>query len=390
MTSAERSSPSHTRSSCFRKLATSINAVLVSQREALGDRAFGALRLFKALAQAETNADHADPALVELLQVIQQTPALRGLLGKYCVRANASGLIDMSTLVGWLLFKANLDGTQSVLHALTRLGRARKIPLKHVVAIGALVLKHPVRIDSTAKLVPWEQISSSETKAVVQETLWETQNPYPTAALLRETTAPRSDVLSDSAESPLFSATWDVRDLVRCLCLFGGAPHAVAQWTELPTWVPGSRVRFQYSIVSKVPPPLEWSAEAHKHFAPFYKRFLKLPDAQKEKFRIALDRLRNANSRNPNEDRAIDLGIALETLFLSDERGATGELRFNLATRAARFLGKSSEERKDIFDRVQRLYDLRSRAVHRGVVEAQIKGTQTADFISQGRCPEIC
>jgi hypothetical protein len=73
-------------------------------------------------------------------------------------------------------------------------------------------------------------------------------------------------------------------------------------------------------------------------------------------------------------DSAIDLGIAIDALFLADKDADRGELGLTLRLRAAHFLaGKAQEDRKDISDLFSALYLLRNVAVHAGSVPDKIK-----------------
>ena len=81
-------------------------------------------------------------------------------------------------------------------------------------------------------------------------------------------------------------------------------------------------------------------------------------------------------------DKFIDLGIALESLYLD---GIRDELRFRLALHAAWHLGTNSAERERLMRDFREVYDLRSRAVHTGSVE----DTKTVrDVLS--RAQEFC
>jgi hypothetical protein len=70
---------------------------------------------------------------------------------------------------------------------------------------------------------------------------------------------------------------------------------------------------------------------------------------------------------------AIELGIAMESIFLNDRDAKDGELSFSLRLRAAWLLGRNGDERKEIMNLFNRLYLYRSRAVHNGQVEANNK-----------------
>ena len=60
-------------------------------------------------------------------------------------------------------------------------------------------------------------------------------------------------------------------------------------------------------------------------------------DVKKQRyFRVPLERLNMAIRRVSQVDSAIDTGIALEALFLSDQSDDRGELTFRLRVRGAR------------------------------------------------------
>jgi hypothetical protein len=94
--------------------------------------------------------------------------------------------------------------------------------------------------------------------------------------------------------------------------------------------------------------------------------------------------MNKASRPAPIEDRAIDVGIALEALFLSDVEDDRAELGFRLGLRAARLLGRGREAREDIFNKIQELYQLRSSAVHTGTLSAKKRGMRPDDVIAAG------
>jgi len=83
-------------------------------------------------------------------------------------------------------------------------------------------------------------------------------------------------------------------------------------------------------------------------------------------------------------DAAIDLGIALEALFLSDMDEERGEPTFRLKIRAARYLGSAKAERDGLFALVGDLYGARSSAVHTGHVSDQLRGRPIRDVLAEG------
>lgn len=98
--------------------------------------------------------------------------------------------------------------------------------------------------------------------------------------------------------------------------------------------------------------------------------------------RIPLDRLDKAAQDRDFTDRSIDLGIALEALLLHDlGKEDRGELSFRLSLRGAWLGAKDEKERAVIKAALRKMYDLRSRAVHSGMVE---QSQQHRETINQG------
>ena len=84
--------------------------------------------------------------------------------------------------------------------------------------------------------------------------------------------------------------------------------------------------------------------------------------------RVAVSRWKTAmNEIRGLPDRFIDLRIALESLFLSQNPGQ--ELKFRLAVAGAWLVGEDSVDRRRIWDTLRSAYDLASNAVHRGDVK---------------------
>ena len=83
----------------------------------------------------------------------------------------------------------------------------------------------------------------------------------------------------------------------------------------------------------------------------------------RERLRLAVRRLAASHSREGRlrvEDRILDSGIALETMY--DLSGS--EITYKLRTRAAYFLGHDARERRDLFRQIGNFYRARSAIVH--------------------------
>ncbi len=83
-----------------------------------------------------------------------------------------------------------------------------------------------------------------------------------------------------------------------------------------------------------------------------------------EKLRVPVQRWRRNRAARNGVDLAIDLRIALESLFLDE--GNNAERGFRLALRAAWYLGAEGLERTRICEAIQAAYRIGSKAVNRG------------------------
>ncbi len=84
---------------------------------------------------------------------------------------------------------------------------------------------------------------------------------------------------------------------------------------------------------------------------------------------VAIQRFCSSYERYlPNEPESLlDVAIALEAIFLNDDD--TKELTYRLSLRAARLLGKTLEERREIFSVIKNLYKFRSKIAHGEMLE---------------------
>ena len=98
------------------------------------------------------------------------------------------------------------------------------------------------------------------------------------------------------------------------------------------------------------------------------RKYINLDSKFKDLLAIPIDRLNRFGYYKSDVDKAIDLRIALESLFLGSDNNDHNQLRYRLALRCARYIGKNTEEREKIFRKVKTVYDLTSSAVHGGKI----------------------
>lgn len=95
--------------------------------------------------------------------------------------------------------------------------------------------------------------------------------------------------------------------------------------------------------------------------------YLALHIETRDKVRVALQRLNQAQRRHNIGDRAVELSIAFETL-LGDN--ANTEMTHKIKVRSARLIGGTDDVRKKNAAIINKAYDIRSNLVHKGRVDA--------------------
>ncbi len=103
-----------------------------------------------------------------------------------------------------------------------------------------------------------------------------------------------------------------------------------------------------------------------------------------QKLRVPIDRWTKSKMDINPVDRFINLGTALESLYLEDLRNE-GELRFRMALRAAWHLGTDEVGRRSLFDDFKKIYHRRSKAVHTGNLN---ETERSPEFMAQAQ--ELC
>ena len=116
-----------------------------------------------------------------------------------------------------------------------------------------------------------------------------------------------------------------------------------------------------------------------------YRKMITLDANVAEKLQIPIDRwIKSKTSKSPI-DKVIDLGIAFESLYLSDI-GNTGEFSFRLRLRASYYLGKDKEDRKELMKDFNKIYKWRSQAVHKGKLSTISEETEVFIVRAQKLC----
>ncbi len=172
----------------------------------------------------------------------------------------------------------------------------------------------------------------------------------------------------------------ELRDICQFFTLVGPTPVVqIGSWTRIDDSNPMAQLpRGFHSPMHEIDPypPLgeenrvtEISADSALAIFSCYRS---IPRKIKDSLRIPLDRLNLAMRRANAEDRAIELGIALESLLLNDIESYT-PLSYQLRLRGALLHGGTETDRANVYDLLHDIYDLRSKAAHGGKLKIRDK-----------------
>ena len=122
-----------------------------------------------------------------------------------------------------------------------------------------------------------------------------------------------------------------------------------------------------------------------------YHILVNLDSKVREKLRIPIDRWIKSKTSGDPVDKMIDLGIAFESIYLSDIKEKT-ELSFRLRLYASWHLGRDKEDRKALMTEFRAIYNCRSDAVHKGRLNEKVKIGEEHIPISEfvARAQDLC
>ena len=102
----------------------------------------------------------------------------------------------------------------------------------------------------------------------------------------------------------------------------------------------------------------------------------------KGKLQIAIDRWIKSKANKDPVDQMIDLGIALESLYLSGTE-SKNEIRFRFSLHAAWHLGEDKEHREGLMKKFKAIYDWRSAVVHTGKLPKKGTGKKKKSYTQE-------
>jgi hypothetical protein len=117
-------------------------------------------------------------------------------------------------------------------------------------------------------------------------------------------------------------------------------------------------------------------------------RFLSFSESERQRLYIPLSRLNTALRSTDNANTALDLGIAIESLLRVEQ----GDISYKVRQRGTLLLDGNSDEKRNTFEHLRKLYDLRSKVAHGNTLASTVpvngRAIPTDQFLKE--CCIIC
>lgn len=337
----------------------------------------------------------------KLKTAIHEDSSFGGLRGGW-IQGGNYGMTLEGHMLPYILINSALDGESIgpiIAEARAFAKSATCITERYAPLAGVTVAKS-VKLDNKIDLVPWADVPDS-----YQKTKFGPNSPD-TILALKESGIFQRRAVANSAirvrslkRQVLFSSHKDaktvadasasannvrseqIRDIVRCITALNVyAVAAIGNWTLFDRKIANGISSGGYSYHGTLFERAVQAASSKpsmldEGFLPgLFHHFEKFESSEKDVLRVALDRLNQALRKQNIVDKAIDLGIALEVMLLHGiGENDRGELRYRSSIRGASILGGKKSERLENFKLLKAAYDLRSKAVHSGVLKKEKK-----------------
>lgn len=358
----------------------------VAEVTALCQRTAMALDKAKLCAALQKAIPKADPATTrEVIEVIRAEEDLKVFTTASLQAMAIFASVSHESLADWLIHRGRVVGTEQAVSDLERYLEQEEIPIHVVAPLGGVVVEEVIDLGAAITLLPLDRVPESQAKAYFLErvrwpghrVLWQFSSAYPALICprFRDKGHPGGESWVRSDPRELGDIQELMRDVCRALTIVGPcAPICLGLWEQTEEWVPcGDRLYldrwFWTWRDAEVAQP--WRTFDDKSLAEakdLFGCYMALAQETRQKLQIPIDRLNESMRRRTLEDRAIDLGISLESLFL---RKRDHDKARKLSQRAAALLGGTADERRAFGELVYGIYKLRNGAVHEGKVDDQ-------------------
>lgn len=266
-----------------------------------------------------------------------------------------------------LPWRARRIGPDAAASALAAYLASSTVDVTLNLAVGGVELTERATLAKGVEVVPWSEALASDDDLAWTNQLTTGRRELCTA-VFRQTIRVEKRFGDVSPHTFMPPANYsDIEAALSCVCIAGPIPlYAIGKWVTPEDGVPAINYLHGWGSFLEVKPhiavlsPSQASAAAELHFA-----FDALSTARRDLLSVPIRRLNSAMVRPTTVDAAIDLGIAMEALFIPE--APQGKNRKHvLSARAAHRLATNEPDADRIRRLFEELYQDRNIAVHRG------------------------
>jgi hypothetical protein len=326
-----------------------------------------------------------EPTIGSLIESLHSQDELQIFNGKMLVIAGSATRMEISNLAAWLFRRGKEVGSVQAVSDLIQYIESDKIPFRLTYGLRGLKVKYRCELGSGISLLSWLDIPESYHKSTVFNNLISSGGvKWPTAALVQEILLPKVHTSQNEYKlTPIDDVA--TRDAILCIAVSGPfSSEILVTWLDPPQWAPTMGVEYSLPHSYGHAQDNVWTSEHCQIATKLFSDFKALTEDKKDALRLPMQRLTMAVRRSSKVDSAIDLGIALESLFLNDLSDDRGELTFRLKLRVAKYMEKEITKREEVFRLIGDLYTLRSIAIHTGRVPDALRSRDISEILNNG------
>lgn len=321
----------------------------------------------------------ADNTKTVLVEAIRKEPELKSFDREYRVQLPTyTRVLTFEKLAEWLVDRAKHVGARQAVRDVDRFLTAKEIPIWQGANISPIEITRSIILDGAMALVPFREISTdyARDRFLTGADDFAKFQTLAGAALVHLSIWPKEKIFvpENDRNYPRDLARWnELETSVSILAISTGVSVVwSAMWSQMADWVPcsemaGARPELPPEMYRRIVKTL--SLFRGTYARALHQKYWALDEATRNILHVPIERLNRALRSIGSVDSAIDLGIALESIFLSERSDEGGEISFALRVRSARFFGRSPARRRAISILIRDAYSLRSRAVHSGSFE---------------------
>lgn len=308
---------------------------------------------------------------------------------------NGGEIINPAILAKWLVLRARKVGHREAYETIGKLIKKTITTGYHVTLISGLNLNGNIEFGDDIQLIPGHSVPEQIQDGISQKIAHSRPDVHPPYSFLLQPIEIDllSDSLSDSIEKRTQAYVNSQFPIVNFLSLFSNhhAPCIDRFWFVLPDSTPMSGiVDSGYQSYLEIRPPKvpeDWQKVDLTSVSDLYKVYCQIPDKKRLPIEIALWRRSQAMNTWDDINKAIDLGIALESVLTSPKTREQLSLHIRLV--GSKLVSKDPDERSTIFLLLKSVYQIRSEAVHNGTVEKSYKiknrgSVRTSEILDEG------